>query len=474
MNKIRRSLYTAGIVLIAAFILLGAWYGTTVYTHSSAWTESKYNQRKTADQSSGTLGEIYDRYGVVLATSDENGSRRYHPDEQLRRSVSQTVGDTLSMSGTGVESYHSDILTGYSDSLADRIFAMFSGRSYSGDNITLTIDANLSYYISKIFPENYEGCVCVINYKTGEILALVSKPDYDPQQLIDTKLYDTEGTCYFNRCLQGQYTPGSVLKIITLACALENEPEMTERTYKCTSSRDFGNTTVTCQSGRLAHGNINLQTAFKKSCNCTFASVAAELGADSLKATALDFGFNTVFRFDDISLFQSKLGTMTTVGDLAWTGVGQGQTTVTPLHIAMISASVANGGIMMEPKLIKSVTSSGGFVKSTMTPTEYLRTMDGATANRVLKYMYQTVEDGTASKAAIDGYAVCGKTGSAETTQDKNVATTSWYTGFVYDDEHPYAISVVIEYGGSGSSMAAPLASSILSKAIQIADARGN
>ncbi len=472
MNKIRHSLYTVGILLITAFIILSGWYGSTVYSQASTWTGSKYNPRKNSGSTVRSLGDIYDRYGVVLASTDKKGNRVYHEDEQLRRAVSQTVGDQLSMSGTGVETFHSDILTGYTGSLTDRILAMFSGNSYSGDNITLTIDANLCYYISRSFPDGYNGAVCVINYKTGEILALVSKEDYDPQALIDTKLYSTEGSAYFNRCLQGQYTPGSTFKIITLAAALENEKDFENRIYTCNASEDFGTATVTCQSGRLAHGSNNLLGAFKKSCNVAFATVSTELGNQALKAAAEAFGFNQSFHFEDISLFQSRMENTTSAGELAWTGVGQGQTTVTPLHMAMIAGSVANKGIMMEPKLIQKVTSSGGFVKANLIKEEFLRTMSAETASRILKYMYYTVESGTASRAGIDGYVVCGKTGSAETTGNKDIATTSWYVGFVYDDAHPFAISVVVEEGGSGSSLAAPLASSILSKAISITDAK--
>lgn len=473
MNKLRRSLYTTGVLIIAMFIFLSSWFGYTVYSQGSRWTVSQYNQRLSTAKKSTAMGDITDRYGVLLATTAEDGSRRYNADETLRRSVSQTVGDQLSMSGTGVESYHANILTGFSGSMIDRVSAAVTGESYTGDNITLTIDANLNRYITDSFPDGYEGAVCVINYKTGEILAMVSLPDYDPQALLETRVFDTEGSSYFNRCLQGQYTPGSVFKIITLASALENMPGIMGRSFHCSAARAFGDTNVTCQSGTLAHGDLSLLSAFTRSCNCSFASIACELGPETLAATAGNFAFGDNFAFSDITLYASAISPdMSNIASLAWTGVGQGTTTVTPLHMAMIAGAIANDGIMMEPLLLLQVQSAGGITKQQAIATEYKRVCSQETASTLTKYMYKTVESGTATRAQIDGYAVCGKTGSAETSEDKNVETNAWYVGFLAEDEYPYAIAVVIEQGGAGGNKAASLAAGALKRAIALTDAR--
>jgi len=473
MNKLRRSLYTTGVLIIALFIFLSSWFGYTVYSQGSRWTVSQYNQRLSSAKKNTAMGDITDRYGVLLATTAQDGSRQYNADEPLRRSVSQTVGDQLSMSGTGVETYHANVLTGFSGAMIDRISAALTGDNYTGDNITLTLDANLNRYISEAFPDGYEGAVCVINYKTGEILAMVSKPDYDPQALLETRVFDTEGSSYFNRCLQGQYTPGSVFKIITLASALENMPTVVNHEFLCNAIRAFGDTNVTCQSGTLKHGTLNLQSAFTRSCNCSFATIACSVGAEALGRTAQSFAFGENFSFSDITLYSSALTPdLSDIGDLAWTGVGQGQTTVTPLHMAMIAGAVANDGIMMEPLLLLHVQSAGGITKQQAIATEYRRICAQETAHTLTKYMYKTVESGTATRAQIDGHAVCGKTGSAETSEDKNVETNAWFVGFLAEDEYPYAISVVIEQGGAGGNKAATLAAGALKRAIALTDAR--
>lgn len=473
VNKLRRSLYATGILIVAGFIGLCAWFGYTVYSQGSSWSSSQYNQRLTKAKQTTAMGDIADRNGAILASTNESGDRKYNADESVRRAVSQTVGDQLSMSGTGVESFHADILTGFSGSLVDRVSAALTGSNYTGDDMQLTIDATLSRDISRNFPSGYEGAVCVINYRTGEILAMVSKPDYDPQALLDTRVYGTEGSCYFNRCLQGQYTPGSVFKVVTLASALDNLPGIASRAFTCTATRPFGNTSVTCLSGTLAHGDMSLQSAFTRSCNCTFASIACELGSNRLTETAKAFGFEDNFSFPDITLYESTLtNAIVDIGDLAWTGVGQGKTTVTPLHMAMIAGAIANNGLMMEPLLIGKVVSAGGVLQRQAVPTVYKQICSGDTAGTVLKYMYKTVTSGTAKRAAVDGRLVCGKTGSAETSENKDVETNAWFVGCVAEEEYPYAIAVVIEKGGSGGDKAASLASYALGRAVAIEDKR--
>ncbi|MDO4740300.1 MAG: penicillin-binding transpeptidase domain-containing protein [Eubacteriales bacterium] len=473
MNKLRRSLYTTGVLIIALFLFLSGWFGYTVYSQGSRWTVSQYNQRLTTAKKNTAMGDITDRYGVLLATTDAQGERRYNADEALRRSVSQTVGDQLSMSGTGVESYHANLLTGFSGSVLDRMSAALTGKSYTGDNITLTIDANLCRYISEAFPVGYQGAVCVINYKTGEVLAMVSKPDYDPQALLESRVFDTEGSSYFNRCLQGQYTPGSIFKVITLASALEHMPGIQQQQFHCTASRAFGDTSVTCQSGALAHGDLSLQGAFTRSCNCSFATITCALGAENLRATAEAFGFGERFSFADLTLYASNLTEdLSDIGALAWTGVGQGETTVTPLHMAMTAGAIANGGMMMEPLLLLQAESAGGIPRLQAVATEYRRVCSQETAATLTKYMYKTVESGTGTRAQIDDYAVCGKTGSAETSEDKSIETNAWFIGFLAEEEYPYAVSVVIEQGGAGGNRAASLAASTLKRAIALTDAR--
>ena len=155
------------------------------------------------------------------------------------------------------------------------------------------------------------------------------------------------------------------------------------------------------------------------------------------------------------------------MSELVWAGIGQGQVLVTPLHMAMIAGTVANRGVMMKPMLIEKVVNSLGASVAVGQPAPYRQVLDPAVAGKIAEYMYETVQSGTATRAQIKNYTVCGKTGSAEVSDDKSVETNAWFTGFIYDDAHPYAISVVIEGGGAGARMPSELAAKALRQAIE-------
>ena len=204
---------------------------------------------------------------------------------------------------------------------------------------------------------------------------------------------------------------------------------------------------------------MDLVTAFTKSCNITFGKLAYQLGVERLRATAENFGFNENFKFGDFMIYNSVFPeSVENAGGLVWAGVGQGEVLATPQHMAMIAGAVANGGVMMKPVLVKRIENSMGASTHTMETSVYRQAMQPATAELLARAMYETVQSGTASRAAISGYTVCGKTGSAETSDDKSVPTNAWFVGFIRDESKPYAVAVVVEQGGAGSTVATPIA----------------
>ena len=453
-----------GAIILILFITAGVWYGATVYTQGNVWASNVYNTRLV--RTSSDRGDITDRTGMTLATTDASGVRQYLDNEHARRALSQTVGDVNGMSA-GIESFYSATLMDISTSLSDRLSEVFSDTRHVGSSVQLTVDAKLQAYIASVFPQGYSGAVCVTNYKTGEILAMVSMPNYDPMNASGGE----EGvidTAYLNRCLQGMYTPGSIFKIVTLASALDYDPYVLNQAFTCSGTWAYEGGDVVCMSGRTQHGDINLKSAFTRSCNVTFGKLAYQLGIQRLSETAEKFGFNENFKFGDFVVYNSSFPTsVSNMNELVWAGIGQGEVLVTPLHMAMISGAVANKGEMMQPYLVKNITTALGQNVKTGTPSVYRRVMYEETAYTIAEYMYETVKSGTASKAAIRGLTVCGKTGSAETSNDKQKETNAWYTGFIYDEKYPFAISVVIEEGGAGGNMAAELASKALQAAAE-------
>lgn len=465
MKELRHSMRIVGVLMMVFFIGAGVWYGVTVYSQGSVWASDVHNTRlhKTASQ----RGAISDRDGVILAQTNAEGERIYLENETARRALSQTVGDTAGMSGTGIETFFSATLLDISTSLTDRLSELFNNAEHVGSSIQLTVDAELQTNIAALFPKGYSGAVCMLNYKTGEILAMVSMPNYDPDALKNRATAQVADTAYLNRCLQGLYTPGSIFKIVTLASALDYDPNVVSQAFTCSGTWEYEGGSIVCMSGRTAHGDMDLQKAFVKSCNVTFGKLAYQLGLQRLRETAEKFGFNENFKFGDFVVYNSQFPeSVGNMNGLVWAGIGQGEVLTTPLHMAMISGAVANGGKMMQPYLVKEIQTSLGQVTQQGTSKLYRQVMSESTAMTIAKYMYETVKSGTASRADVKGLTVCGKTGSAETSDDKRVETNAWYTGFLYDENHPYAISVVIEQGGAGGNLAAKLAASAMELAV--------
>ena len=454
-----------GALVIVLFVGLAAWFAMTVFTQGSVWASDVRNSRLRATAS--LRGDITDRDGNLLATTAQDGTRQYTANATARRALSQTVGDTAGMS-TGIETFYSATLLDISTSLVDRLSELFHSAKHVGGSIQITVDGPLQAYIASEFPAGYRGAVCVINYRTGEILAMVSMPNYDPTDLAVRSDAQVEDTAYLNRCLQGLYTPGSVFKIVTLASALGNDTGVTGQAFSCAGEWAYEGGHIVC-AGNTAHGILNLKDAFKRSCNVTFGKLAYQLGLERLRATAERFGFNENFKFGDFVIYNSAFPeAVNSMNGLVWAGIGQGEVLVTPLHMAMIAGTVANGGAMMKPLLIQRVTNTQGATTAVARSEVYRQVLDGQTAGIIADFMRQTVESGTATRAAIKGLRVCGKTGSAEVSDNKEIETNAWFTGFIQDDEHPYAIAVVIEGGGAGARMPSELAAKALKKAVEL------
>jgi len=475
MKELRSSIRLLTGMMAALVLIVCAAFVLTIQVNGNRWINRANNTRLADAKKTTVQGKIMDESGVVLSESRTAGEREYIEDEGTRRALSHVIGDQENMSATGVENFHASTLLGFTTTKTGYLLQKLSGQAPVGNDITLTVNAELTKYISDVFPAWKNGAVVVINYKTGAILAMLSLPDFDPANM-DQPVQDS---AYYNRVLQMRYAPGSVFKMITLASALENVPGVKTEEFSCSGlwnySSGVSNTssyTLRCAGGTV-HGDMSLAQAFADSCNVTFGALAYRIGANKLKATADNFAFNYDFAFDDVILNESKcLSGNRQATDVIQAGIGQGTTQVTPLHMAMISGAIANKGIMMEPKLIKKVTHPNGSVVSEMTSEVFRTVTSEETAIEIARYMYETVRGGTGTQAAISGYTagkICGKTGSAEWTNDKERATHAWYTGFIYgDDAHPYAIAVVVEEGGYGGSVAAPVASKVLKKAIQM------
>lgn len=433
------------IVLFAAIII---YLGYSVISFGEEWSSTPYNPRIQKVIADVTRGDIYDVNGVKLAWSDSPDSGRTYVKSSLtRRVMSHVLGDTSGMS-VGAESVFTKYLYGISDGSAE-------AGAKKGNDITLTTDSALMQYIYENF-NGMKGCAVVMNYKTGEVVANVALPAFDPSTVTEDTLEDG---ALLDRAVMGRYPPGSTMKAVTATAAVE---EGVDFTYTCTGKDIIDGQKVTCVS---AHGTLDLEGAVEHSCNCYFAQLSVRLGGAKLLETAERFGFNKQWDFDDIALYKSSFEVSNSEGDVAWAGIGQYNDLVTPMHACMIAGAIANDGKMMTPKLLYKSTNEDGLQTYSLKSEVYARVTDAATARTVKGYMKKVVASGTGTSAAVSGLDICGKTGTAEfvDADTGEVKNHSWFIGFIDDDKLPYCVSVIFEGAGYGSKYAAPMAGKIFS-----------
>ena len=465
MKQLHTRFHLLTLIVIGLLVVAGLYgvYSVTIY--GSRWFSNSRNTRYQKAKRTVISGDIIDRNGVVLATTDEDGGRVYQSDLQAREAVVHLVGDQDGNVANGVDSFQGKYLLGFETSLSERVTSLLKGETRRGDNVTLTADSKLCTRIVSAFEsgsatKGLSGAAVVMNYQTGEIIALVSLPVFDPQN-ITTADQTNPAHPFWNRALQSTLAPGSTFKIITAASALENLSDITSYEFTCTGATKVMDQYIH-DYNKAQHGKLTLEKAFIVSCNNAFAQCALILKDPSLRQTAEDFGFNDNFLFRDIVVENSVYPTTdrNTV-EVAWSGVGQSQIGATPLHMCMVAAAIANDGVMMEPRLLSRVTSPAGMVRLRYTQKVYRRAVPEDIASQLQVYMKKVVSTGTGTAAQVTGLTIAGKTGSAEASIDKKDVTHAWFVGYIEDDDLPYACCVLVESGGGGGSVAAPIASII-------------
>ncbi|MBP3428429.1 MAG: penicillin-binding protein 2 [Clostridia bacterium] len=438
----------------------------SVYFYGGRWVANPHNPRISSQKSHVVMGTVTDRDGTVLAYTDESGARRYHGSRATRMAVSQVIGDSGGKVSTGVDTFHAQYLLGFKASIFERLADAFTGTPQRGDDLQLTISERLTRYITEEFPDGKRGAAVVLNYKTGEVLSMVSLPQFDPTD-VESALGDDVAGALINRATQGLYPPGSTFKIVTMASALENLPDLNDFAFDCTGYYPVGHYSVTENS---AHGVQTLSEAFVHSCNTTFAALSQDLGYTMLGETAQKMGFNENFMFGDMIVYNSSYPIDDlSPEDLAWSSIGQGRVLASPMHMALIASTIANGGVFNEPRLIGRITTAQGGQRPLPAAETGRRMISSSAAAQIEKDMIRVVKSGTGTRAALgNGYVVAGKTGTAEASNDKSVEAHAWFVGYITNDNAPYAICVLVENGGSGGSVAAPLARKALQKAINL------
>ncbi len=456
MNKIRnRSLIVW--LLVIAFIGGMIYFSVSLITNADVWASKPQNAHLGTD-GMGEAGTITDRNGDILAYS-ENGGRYYSSDESTRRALLHTIGDEGRSIGGAVQNVYRSELSGFSFIFG---LGLPDGLTF-GRNIRLTIDSEISRTAYEALGYN-RGAVFVYNYKTGEIIAKVSTPTYDPENIPDIEGNDEYEGVYVDRSINATYPPGSTFKLVTSAAALENmsEEELDSRTYSCTGSDTIGGNTVTCYE---AHGEENFKEALAHSCNCYFAQLAVDLGADKMTKQANKMGFNKSVSIGDIDTAESKYDVSDAdLNELGWSGVGQYTDLASPMTMAVISGAIANGGTPVMPYLVSQVSLPFGIPTLPKSGRSGSRMLSSENADTLSDMMRYTVENEYYG-GGFNG-EVCAKTGTAEVGGGKTAH--AWVTGFSRDENCPLAFAVIVEHGDSGYWAALPVAAQVMNKAAEM------
>ena len=420
---------------------------------AGTFVNSPYNQRQDAFAKNVVRGSITDRNGNVLAetqVADDGTETRYYPYGSLFSHVVGYSDDQLGR--TGLESVENFELLTSNAIFIEMIQNEFEGSKNQGDTVITTLDADLQQAASDALG-SYKGAVVIMEADTGKILAMVSKPDYDPNDIASdwqTLNTDEENSPLLNRATGGSYAPGSVFKIVTTLAYMRQNSNYSDYSYNCSGSITEDGTTIPCAGGNI-HGQEDLRSSFANSCNSSFANIGLQLDISGFRDTADDLLFNSPLPgVLDYTKSSFVLDQDSPTSEIMMTAMGQGRTTVSPYHMALITQAIANGGTLMEPYLVDSVTNYTGTEVRRNVPKSYARLMTSDEASQLKEYMTAVVEEGTGSVLSGRSYTVAGKTGTAEYSSDDSDRTHSWFTGFTNVDNPELVITVITE-GSDGS-----------------------
>ncbi len=489
MNKPIRTIAVFCLLLFLA-LMLNATY--LQYYRAGALNDDPRNRRVLEEAFSSERGAILvGRTPIVESepSGDRYDFQRVYP-QPLK--YGHTTGWFSYFSQTGLERTQNDVLSGADSRLfVTRLVDLFSNSSSKGGSVQVTLDPEAqtaAYERLSALGEGVQGAVVAIEPQTGRILAMVSLPAYDPNELAGhdfsevarraQELEEREDQPLLNRAIQTRLPPGSTFKIVTAAAAIENLGYDADTlvpggaTYQLPLTR--GETGQIDNGGRdCGTDKIPFTQAMGNSCNTTFARLAVEVGAEAMLEQAEAFGFNSEY-LEDLDLqAESVFPEDMNEPETGQSGIGQFEVAATPLQMAMVSGAIANGGTVMRPYLVDAVLTRELEVLPRTEPSELSQAVSAETARELTELLTYTVSDGTAGEAAIPGVAVAGKTGTAQSGQD-GVPPYAWFTSFAPAEDPQVAVAVMIQQAPgtqrgeiAGGALGGPIAKAVMEAVIE-------
>ena len=421
---------------------------------------SPYNTRQNQLADRITRGKILSSDGQTLAyteTDGEGNETRVYP---YGNKFAHVVGYDCN-GKNGIEALANFSLMSSHNNYIEQVKNEILENKNPGDSVVTTLNTKLQEAAYNALG-SYNGAVVVLDPKTGAVLASVSKPDFNPNTVEedwDALVNDSANSSLLNRATQGAYPPGSIFKVVDALAYLREHGTIDGFSYNCKGSITVDDHKIPCFGGEV-HGSEDFTKAFAKSCNTAFTQIGLDLGAKNLQETAESLLFNSKLPIP-LEYNKSKFDLGSAPGNplLMQTAIGQGNTLVSPMHMAMITAAIANDGKLMKPYYIEKVETVSGQTVETTKPSAYKELMTAEEAGVLKALMTEVVKSGTATKLSGESYSAAGKTGSAEYTgSDGKIKTHSWFIGFSNVEELDLAIAVIAEGAGTGSKVAVPVA----------------
>ena len=455
----RRAVLASGGLFAALFLFMAGFLVYFVATNEQDMVNNSYNSRQQVLLSRNYRGTIYSRDGQVLAetvTDAAQNETRVYPFGKL---FAHVVGYST-QGRPGVEAQANYYLINTNISLSSKVSNDMAGVKNPGDNVYTTLDVRLQEVADSQL-DIYRGAVVVTEVSTGRILAMVSHPGFDPNQLSqiwDYLLSDDDSSVLVNRAAQGLYPPGSTFKLVTaLEYIRENGEEALDYQFSCPGYFQHGEQRIHCYHS-ISHGEVDFTLAMAKSCNSAFAEIGMGLDRSAFSKT-----LETLLFGRELPLTMSHAQSPTAVSEemsdseMMQVSIGQGKTQITPIHLNMITCAIANDGILMKPFVVERVETAEGRQVKSFAPQEYGRLMSEEEAGLLQELMTAVVEEGTATKLSGREYTAAGKTGSAEYGTKKGTSH-AWFTGFAPVENPEICVTIIVEGAGSGGDYAVPIA----------------
>ena len=490
MKNVSNSIKQVMVVFLFCFVALISYIAYFQVFSAPNISEGQGNQRLWAKRNEVLRGTIYDRNNNPLTTSarvDALTQKRTYVNGDLYVHALGYVDPRYGL--TGLEENYDSELTSYNkitnnilnlskDFSKEKLKELFRNRKEDevkiGNGVVTTLDTTLQKIAYEALGTN-KGAVVALNPKTGEVLAMVSKPTYNPNDLESSmkaaNAGKAENSPLINRATSGLYPPGSTFKTVTLTSALDNITGITSRTFQDDGKIVFNAKQSLSNANSAVYGTLDLKEAFKVSSNVVFGTIAMELGNDKLKTTAEKYGFNNTISSEGFSITKSQFPTLkpAEVGSIAQTGIGQSSILATPMQMALISSTIANNGKMMEPTLVSKVIDKDGNVVKVIDSKVYKQVLSTTNAATIKDYMKNLVDSKVNSSwTYFQGTDAAGKTGTADYVlpNGENATPHSWFIGFAPADNPKIAVAVIVENGGYGSVAAAQVAGRLIQLSI--------